>query len=391
VNIHAIQSVEGRAELAQLMAINKQVLNAQTNKPTFGLVQDALTGTYLMTRKDTFLTREKVMDLMMAMEKTTGVYNPNWQLPPPAIFRPVPMWTGKQVYSMLLPSINLSKIVRNGDKEDPMDPLERYVVIRKGEILSGALCKATAGAVTNGLIHIITKDFDMDKACLFLSDAQRVVNRWLIDKGFTAGISDCVATPQVDQDVRAIIDHAYRRIDRINQEVVQEETGDGRVTKRDVEEPVAEILRDVINQTGRLAQSQMSDKNHIYTMTTAGSKGNPINLSQIMACVGQQTINGSRIHVRNSMGERTSLSTRTFTCYQPGDEHPETHGFCPNSYAIGLEPEEMFMHAMGGREGLVDTGNKSCRLPSQNILCSSVFCDEQRLKLRLRATSKEGC
>ena len=370
VNQHVIQSLEGRAELQELLAINKQVLNQQTNKPTFGLVQDALTGSYHMTRKNVMLRREQVMNLMTSCEQTMQRYHPNWTLPVPAVMFPEPLWTGKQIYSMLFPPLNLTKLVRNAAEWDPLDQSERFVCIRQGELLSGALCKQTVGAVTGGVVHIIAKDFHMDQACIFLSDAQRMVNRWFLDFGFSTGISDCVAKPEVEDGVRDIIDHAYKKIDKIHEQVRQSE---GSVTKRDVEEPVTTILRDVINQTGKLAQTQMSDQNRIYSMATAGSKGNPINLSQIMACVGQQTVDGSRIHAKNSLDRWSTLNTRTLTCYAPGDEHPETHGFCPNSYAIGLEPEEVYMHAMGGREGLVDTGNLIRVATFISYLISSLF------------------
>lgn len=330
--------------------MNKQVLNAQTNKPTFGLVQDALTGSYLMTRKDIFLNREEVMQLMMAAEKTMQIYNSNWTLPTPAVWKPEQLWTGKQVYSMLLPPIYLSKVVRNGSA-DPMDCNEKWVHIVKGQLLCGALCKQTMGTTTGGVVHVIAKDMGMDRAALFLSDIQRMVNSWLLDVGFSVGISDCVANDQIKDGTRAILEHAYKRIEYINQ-------NGNDLTKREIEEPVSDILGDIINQTGRLAQSQMSDENRIYVMSTAGSKGNPINISQIMTCVGQQTVNGQRIHVRNTL-DQDDAGSRTLTCFTQDDENPEVHGFCPNSFGTGLEPEEMYMHAMGGREGLVDTAVKT--------------------------------
>jgi DNA-directed RNA polymerase beta' subunit len=37
----------------------------------------------------------------------------------------------------------------------------------------------------------------------------------------------------------------------------------------------------------------------------------------------------------------------------------ESKGFVENSYLKGLTPSEFFMHAMGGREGLVDTAVKT--------------------------------
>jgi DNA-directed RNA polymerase II subunit RPB1 len=38
---------------------------------------------------------------------------------------------------------------------------------------------------------------------------------------------------------------------------------------------------------------------------------------------------------------------------------PESRGFVENSYLQGLTPQEFFFHAMGGREGLIDTAVKT--------------------------------
>lgn len=37
----------------------------------------------------------------------------------------------------------------------------------------------------------------------------------------------------------------------------------------------------------------------------------------------------------------------------------ESKGFVENSYLAGLTPSEFFFHAMGGREGLIDTAVKT--------------------------------
>ena len=41
------------------------------------------------------------------------------------------------------------------------------------------------------------------------------------------------------------------------------------------------------------------------------------------------------------------------------DYGPESRGFVENSYLAGLTPSEFFFHAMGGREGLIDTAVKT--------------------------------
>jgi DNA-directed RNA polymerase II subunit RPB1 len=41
------------------------------------------------------------------------------------------------------------------------------------------------------------------------------------------------------------------------------------------------------------------------------------------------------------------------------DLGPESRGFVENSYLKGLSPQEFYFHAMGGREGLIDTACKT--------------------------------
>ena len=50
---------------------------------------------------------------------------------------------------------------------------------------------------------------------------------------------------------------------------------------------------------------------------------------------------------------------RTLPHFKKGDLGPESRGFVSNSYLKGLTPQEVFFHAMGGREGLVDTAVKT--------------------------------
>ena len=86
-------------------------------------------------------------------------------------------------------------------------------------------------------------------------------------------------------------------------------------------------------------------------MVIAGSKGSNLNISQIMACVGQQNVEGKRIPF--------GFGQRTLPHFSKDDLGPASKGFVKNSYLTGLTPQEFFFHAMGGREGLIDTAVKT--------------------------------
>ena len=66
-----------------------------------GIVQDALLGVMLFTLKDTFIEKELVMQLLMWANYEDDKF------PVPAVIKPKPLWTGKQIFSLIIPDINL--------------------------------------------------------------------------------------------------------------------------------------------------------------------------------------------------------------------------------------------------------------------------------------------
>jgi len=67
--------------------------------------------------------------------------------------------------------------------------------------------------------------------------------------------------------------------------------------------------------------------------------------------VGQQNVEGKRIPF--------GFVDRSLPHFTKDDYGPESRGFVENSYLRGLTPQEFFFHAMGGREGLIDTAVKT--------------------------------
>lgn len=63
--------------------------------------QDFLTSSYLLTRKDTFLTESQA--ILLANSLISGSDNIKYvTLPPPAILKPIKMWTGKQIFGLII-------------------------------------------------------------------------------------------------------------------------------------------------------------------------------------------------------------------------------------------------------------------------------------------------
>ena len=67
--------------------------------------------------------------------------------------------------------------------------------------------------------------------------------------------------------------------------------------------------------------------------------------------VGQQSLEGKRLPF--------GFKYRTLPHFPKDDYSPASRGFVENSYLRGLTPQEFFFHAMGCREGLIDTAVKT--------------------------------
>jgi DNA-directed RNA polymerase II subunit RPB1 len=105
------------------------------------------------------------------------------------------------------------------------------------------------------------------------------------------------------------------------------------------------------DNSGKSAEKSLKEQNNVKQMVVSGAKGSFINVSQMTACVGQQNVEGARIPY--------GFKYRTLPHFSKDDHTPEARGFVENSYLRGLTPQEFFFHAMGGREGLIDTAVKT--------------------------------
>lgn len=334
LNIHVLQTHDARAEAECLMSATTQMMNPENNKPIIALVQDSLVAAYLLSSRDTFLRRDQVMQIMMNLR-----YLPRGAtvMPPPAILRPVALWTGKQVFSLLMsPTTMFERGGRGG---------QRPVVVRAGELLTGRLCKMTLGTSAGGLVHLLIRDYGFQAAANFVSDAQRLMQAFMMMTGFSVGVGDCVMSAASHARVTTLLNATFAHTDKVfsNTLSVPSEVVDGCVTK---------ILGGILTRGGAAVMQDASVKNNnISVMINSGSKGSAINIAQILSCVGQQSVEGGRI--------RKSVGQRTLPCFRRGDNSAGARGFVCNSYGTGLTAQEYFFHAMGGREGLVDTAVKT--------------------------------
>ncbi|CDW74169.1 dna-directed rna polymerase ii subunit rpb1-like [Stylonychia lemnae] len=358
MNMFVPQSYESMAEVKEIMAVPLQIVSPQSNKPVMGIVQDSLLAIMLFTRKDAFVDKDTAMNLMMWLGNQSSSVSSisDSQLPIPAVLKPKPLWTGKQMLSLIIPCVNLVRYSdspgKNGER-NWCPTFENIVLIQKGNLITGCLNKSTAGSSSQGLIHIIWRECGPQAAKEFLSNAQNIVNQWVLQHGFSVGVQDACASQQTKNSINETLDKFRGKVFKIikKAELGKLTTQPGKNMMESFEYMVNNKLNQARDEAGHIAFKNLDPLNKIQNMVVAGSKGTNINISQIMGCVGQQNVEGKRIPF--------GFKQRSLPHFYKYDYGPESKGFVKNNYISGLDPSEFFFHAMGGREGLIDTAVKT--------------------------------
>ncbi|KAK7252815.1 hypothetical protein RIF29_37032 [Crotalaria pallida] len=350
MNMHVPQSIQSRTEVLELMMASKCVLSPQSDRPVMGIDRDSLLACILITKRDTFITKDVFMNIMMWLEDF------DWKVPIPAILKPEPLWTGKQVFNLIIPKVVSIVRYSSWHSESEMGsitPGDTMVRIEKGELLSGTLCKNTLGTSTGSLIYFICKMVGPDAAAKFLSNTQRLANYWLLQNAFSIGIDDTIVDASTMSVINQTTSHAKENVKQLMIDdwgkKLEAEPGQ---TMESFEKRVCQTLDQARDDAGNSVHRSSSKLNNLKAIVTAGSKGSFINMSKMTACVGQQKVEGKRIPY--------GFIDRTLPHFTKYDYGPESHGFVENSYVSGLTPQEFFFHAMGGRDELIDTELKLC-------------------------------
>ena len=347
MNLHVPQSITAKADADELMMTTKNIVSPQSNRNVMGIVQDALLGSTRMTKRDIFLEKDVFMNAMMWIYSWDGI------LPAPAIIKPRPLWTGKQLYSMILPKINYTGISKNNAKINPFNLLDSEVIIRNGYLISGTMDKNIIGTTGGSVVHQTWLEKGWEETRSFMNQCHLIINYWMAQNSYSVGVSDTVADKETMVKIQATLDESKEKVIKL---IERGQAGDiemqpGKLLMDSFEYEINTVLNAARETVGKSAQISLKERNSIKGTVMAGSKGSFLNLSQIIGCVGQQNVGGARI--------KYGFRQRTLPHFSKDDLGMQSKGFVENSYLRGLTPTEFYFHAMGGREGVIDTAVKT--------------------------------
>ena len=159
MNLHFPQNEIARAEAYNIANTNNQYLVPTDGNPLRGLIQDHVVTGVLMTARDCFFTREEYHQVIFGCLPESD--RKMIITLPPALIKPKPLWTGKQVVSTVLKNLTLGKPALNLESKsrtparmwEPF-PEESKVIFMDGDLLCGVLDKSQFGASAFGLVHV---------------------------------------------------------------------------------------------------------------------------------------------------------------------------------------------------------------------------------------------
>uniref|UniRef100_A0A8C2EKD1 DNA-directed RNA polymerase subunit n=1 Tax=Cyprinus carpio TaxID=7962 RepID=A0A8C2EKD1_CYPCA len=391
MNAHFPQSELGRAEAYTLVSTDQQYLVPKDGKPLAGLIQDHMVSGASMTIRGCFFTRDQYTALVYRglTDKIGRV-----KLLPPALFKPLPLWTGKQVVSTLLLNVipensiplNLmgkAKIPSKAWVKEPPRAVPGYkpetmcesqVVIRQGELLLGVLDKAHYGSSAYGLVHCCYELYGGETSGKLLSCLARLFTAYLqLYRGFTLGVEDILVKDGANKQRRKIIQKSVTCGSKALQAAFNLPAAAGDTEARErwqdahlntdqrdfnmvdlkFKEEVNQVNNNINKVCMPLGLHRSFPENNLQLMVQSGAKGSTVNTMQISCLLGQIELEGRRPPLMPS--------GKSLPCFQPYEPQPRSGGFVTGRFLTGIKPPEFFFHCMAGREGLVDTAVKTSR------------------------------
>ncbi|MFQ5892391.1 MAG: DNA-directed RNA polymerase subunit A', partial [Candidatus Methanofastidiosia archaeon] len=320
-------------------------------EPVIGGVQDYISGAYIMTRKSTGFEKEKLDEIILK----AGLYEDLKIDPKKREF------TGKELFSMFLPDdLNVEYRSKTCKKHHVCErekcPHDCYVVIKKGELLSGTIDGMAFKARSRcKLLDKLVKDYGSDMGRKFLDSVTKSIMLVLENKGLTTGIDDIELPREALSRIEEILEDGQKRVNKLIQtfEMGELEPLPGQKPEETLENLIMKELADTRDKAGEVAEEYLGLERTAVIMAKTGAKGNMLDLTQMTACLGQMSVRGKRL----SRGYRK----RSLSHFKRRELKAHARGFVRSSYKKGLNPIEFFFHAMGGREGLVDTAVRTAQ------------------------------
>uniref|UniRef100_A0A1A9URE7 DNA-directed RNA polymerase subunit n=1 Tax=Glossina austeni TaxID=7395 RepID=A0A1A9URE7_GLOAU len=406
MNAHLPQNEVARSEAYNLVNVANNYLVPKDGTPLGGLIQDHIIAGVKLSMRGRFFNREDYQQLIF--QGLVNLKN-DIKLLPPAIVKPIQLWSGKQVLSTIIINmipdgydrISLESVAKinsrhwkskiSGKTLMPGDLMsESEVIIRNGELLIGVFDKQQYGATSFGLIHCMFEvcyyiNVDLPGllnmylqlyggkiSTMVLTALAKLLTTFLQREGFSLGVKDILVTNEADnlrreivQETRSIGNKALAKAldlkdvpthDVLSQKMEEALLKDSKF-RAVIDRKYKGLLDNYSNDINKTCLPNglitKFPHNNLQVMVLSGAKGSLVNAMQISCLLGQIELEGKR--------PPSMISGKSLPSFAFFETSPKSGGFVDGRFMTGIEPQDFFFHCMAGREGLIDTAVKTSR------------------------------
>jgi len=260
MNLHVLQSEEARAEAKVLMRVQEHILSPRMGAPVIGSIHDHITGSFLLTYKNSRFTREETLNIL---EKISGV-----KLPKPKAAGGIEYWTGKQLFSLILPKdlhMTFKSSICQKCQTCKKEKCEHdgFVVIRSGRLIMGTIDEKALGAFKGRIVDKLARDYGPDVAREFIDKATKLAIGAITVRGFTTGIDDEDIPEQAKREIDDAMTQAKIKVEEHVQAYRQGELEQmpGRSLEETLEVEIMKVLGKARDTAGQIAGRHLGLEN----------------------------------------------------------------------------------------------------------------------------------
>ncbi|CAN4127502.1 unnamed protein product [Withania somnifera] len=359
------QSIDSRIELSELVSLNQQLIDGQNGQNLLSLSHDSLTAAHLILEPGVFLDRFQMQQLQMFCPRQAGIA---------AIVRAPSgnrcYWTGKQLFSLLLPSDLEYVFTSNG------------VRISEGEIVTSSVGSSWLRDTSENLFYKLVKHHGGGTLDLLYA-AQTVLCEWLSIRGLSVSLSDLYISsdPYSRENMIDEVFSGLQEAERLsyiqllmikyNKDFLAGSLEDSKNSmgfdlefmsimqqkSASLSQASATGFKQVFRDIQNLVYNYASNNNSFLAMLKAGSKGNLLKLVQHSMCLGlQQSLVPLSFRMPRQLSCDAWNNHKSDLGFEKTHKVPECPGsYIPcavvkNSFLAGLNPLECFVHSLTTRD-----------------------------------------
>ncbi len=332
MNLHIPQTIEAQTEAKILMKVEDQILSPRHGHAIIKPQEDYVSGLYFLTLGESKFTKKEAAKLLYILGIT--------ELPKPDNGN---CYSGKLIFSHLLPKDLSIKI---------QSKLGEEIIIKNGKLINGTI---ESKAIENELLEQIFIQYGSAVARQFIDNVTKIATQVITSNGLSVSLKSYSLSSETEEKLKEINSKMNREVENLILKYKNKtlQRAPGLSLKETLESMIMQLTSKIREDIGKLVESDLGMENASVIMAKIGARGSLLNAIQMSATVAQQSVRSKRLN--------RGYRKRNLPFYHPGILSARERGFVFSSFRKGLEPDEFYLHSMGGRESLVNTAIRTAR------------------------------